>query len=153
MTIDSTAGVVAGQKTRRATVTISPWVNEPLPDVQGILCSRDLARLTRRPRWVLCGLALIGKFPRKKRYRGRGIGWCRAEVVEWMTRDLSVETESHQRLNAPRRCARRHPRQACLPLECGSRCTRAREYSERPVRGGLSPKRFADDDKNQCKGP
>src|SRR5579863_6255806 len=128
MNIESTAGIVSGQKSREATVTISPWVNEPLPNIHGILSSRDLARLTRRPRWVLCGLALMGKFPRKKRYRGRLVGWCRAEVLEWMTRNLSIETESRERLNGPRRCSRRHPQQACLPLECGSRCTRAREY-------------------------
>jgi hypothetical protein len=122
MTIELTSGTVAGQKTPAATVTISPWVNEPLPDIQGILCSRDLARLTRRPRWVLCGLALMCKFPRKKRYRGRVVGWCRAEVLEWMTRELAVEPEIQERLNAPRRCARRHARQQCLPLECGAPC-------------------------------
>jgi predicted DNA-binding transcriptional regulator AlpA len=126
MIIDSTTGVVAEQKTNAATVTISPWVNEPLPDLQGILSSRDLARLTRRSRWMLCGLALIGRFPRKKRYRGGLAGWCRAEVLEWMTRELSVETESHERLNRPRRCSRRHPRQGCLPLECASPCLPAR---------------------------
>lgn len=151
MTIEATAGTSGTPKTYVA-VTISPWVNEPLPDIRGILYSRDLARLTRRPRWELFGLALIGKFPRKKRYRGRPIGWCKSEVLEWMTRELTVAPESQQCLNTPRRCARQHARQQCLPLECGSRCTGAREYSERPVRGGLSPKRFADD-KNQSKGP
>jgi len=130
MTIEATAAMTVGRATRAPAVTISPWVNEPLPDVRGILCSRDLARLTRRPRWELFGLALLGKFPRKKRYRGRPIGWCRAEVLEWMTRELAVAPEPHERLNAPRRCARRHARQTCLPLECGSCCTRAREYSE-----------------------
>ena len=113
MTIEATAGMSAGQK---PSVTISPWVNEPLPNIQGILCSRDLARLTRRPRWELFGLALIGKFPRKKRYRGRPIGWCRAEVLEWMTRELAVETEARERLNAHSRLARRTPQQECLPL-------------------------------------
>jgi predicted DNA-binding transcriptional regulator AlpA len=117
MTIEAAAGMTAGQKAHAA-VTISPWVNEPLPDIHGLLCSRDLARLTRRPRWELFGLALIGKFPRKKRYRGRPIGWCRAEVLEWMTRELAVEAEAQERLNAPRRCERRHARQQCLPLEC-----------------------------------
>jgi predicted DNA-binding transcriptional regulator AlpA len=126
MIIDSTSGVVAGQKTSTATVSISPWVNEPLPNIHGILSSRDLARLTRRPRWVLYGLALIGKFPRKKRYRGRVVGWCRTEVLAWMTRDLSIETDSRERLNGPRRCSRRHPRQGCLPLECPSPCLSAR---------------------------
>jgi hypothetical protein len=152
MTIEATVGAAAGQNTRAPAVRISPWVNEPLPDVRGILCSRDLARLTRRPRWELCGLALIGKFPRKKRYRGRPIGWCKSEVLEWMTRKLTVTAVDHERLNAPRRCERRQPRQTCLPLECGSRCIGAREYSERPVRGGLSAERFADNE-NQCKGP
>lgn len=152
MTIEATATVSRPEKTHVA-VTISPWVNEPLPDIQGILCSRDLARLTRRPRWVLCGLALIGKFPRKRRFRGRLVGWCRAEVLDWMSRDLAAPTDSAERLNGTRRCTRPAPRQTCLPLECGSRCTRARDYSERPVRGGLSPKRFAGEDRNQCKGP
>jgi hypothetical protein len=117
MNIESTAGVSAGQKTRAVAVTISPWVNEPLPNIHEILSSRDLARLTRRPRWVLCGLALIGRFPRRKRYRGRLIGWCRAEILEWMTRDLSIETESRERINGPRRCSRQHPRQRRLPLD------------------------------------
>jgi predicted DNA-binding transcriptional regulator AlpA len=153
MNIEATAGNITGQKNVHVAVTISPWVNEPLPDIQGLLCSRDLARLTRRPRWELFGLSLIGKFPRKKRYRGQPIGWCRAEVLEWMTRELAVETEKPARLNGPRPCSRPHPRQGCLALECGSRCTRAREHSQRPVRGGLSPKRFAGEDRNQCKGP
>lgn len=126
MIIDSAPGAVVGQKTRAATVTISPWVNEHLPDLQAILSSRDIARLTRRPRWMLHWLTLIRKFPRKKRYRGQVLGWCRAEVLEWMTRELSVETESHQRLNGPRCCSRRHPRQGCLPLECPSPCLSAR---------------------------
>jgi hypothetical protein len=130
MIIDSTSGAVVGQNTRAATVTISPWVNEPLPDLQGILSSRDLARLTRRPRWVLHWLTLIRKFPRKKRYRGRVLGWCRAEVLEWMTRDLSIETESRERLNGSRRCARHHPRQGCLPLDCPEPCVAPRTIAQ-----------------------
>src|SRR5580693_7787171 len=121
MTIEATAGVTAGSNTRAPAVSISPWVNEPLPDVRGILCSRDLARLTRRPRWELFGLALIGKFPPKKRYRGRPIGWCKSEVLEWITRELelAVAPETQECLNAHRHCARRHTRQQCLPLEYG----------------------------------
>jgi predicted DNA-binding transcriptional regulator AlpA len=118
MNIESTAGVASGPKTHGVAVTISPWVNEPLPNIHGILSARDLARLTRRSRWVLCGLALIGKFPRKKRYRGRLVGWCRAEILEWMTRDLSIETENRERLDGPRRCLSQHPRQRRLPLDC-----------------------------------
>ena len=121
MTIESAAGVMAGKKAHVA-VTISPWVNEPLLNIQGLLRSRDLARLTRRPRWELFGLALMGKFPRKKRYRGRPMGWCRAEVLEWMTRELSVESDYQARLNAHRRCVRMHPGQMCLPFKSRHAC-------------------------------
>jgi predicted DNA-binding transcriptional regulator AlpA len=124
MTIEN-AGISTAQKTHVA-VTISPWVNEPLPDIHGLLCARDLARLTRRPRWELFRLALIGKFPRKKRYRGRPIGWCKAEVLEWMTRDLAVAPETQQRLNTPRVSKPRHARQQCLPLECRGPCVATR---------------------------
>lgn len=137
MRIEATIGMTAGQTTRPPAVRISPWVNEPFPDVRGILCSRDLARLTRRPRWELFGLALIGKFPRKKRYRGRPIGWCRAEVLEWMTRELVVVPETEERLNVPRRCTRRYTRQQCLPLEC--RTPRAAARPVEPVICRLTP--------------
>ena len=135
MSIEVTAGMTAGQATRAPAVRISPWVNEPLPDIRGILCSRDLARLTRRPRWELFGLALIGKFPRKKRYRGRPIGWCRAEVLEWMTRDLVLAPGTEELLDASRRCTRRPARQQCLPLECRTPCAPARPIE--PVIGRL----------------
>jgi predicted DNA-binding transcriptional regulator AlpA len=135
MSIEATAGGTAGQATRAPAVRISPWVNEPLQDVRGILCSRDLARLTRRPRWELFGLALIGKFPRKKRYRGRPIGWCRAEVLEWMTRELAIVPGTEERFDASRRCARRPARQQCLPLECRTPCAPARPVE--PVIGRL----------------
>lgn len=100
-------------------VSVSRWVNEPLPDVRGLLCSRDVARLTRRPRWVVVGLALVGKFPRRKRFHGRVVGWCRTEVLEWMARGMVVEEPREPAF----RCARRRPRQVCLPLECVGACS------------------------------
>jgi predicted DNA-binding transcriptional regulator AlpA len=150
---DLSAGETAGLPARpMPPVTISPWINQRFPPLNEILSAHDVARLTRRPRWVLCGLALVNRFPRKKRFRGRLVGWCRAEVLEWMTRELSVETEIYQRSNGTRRSPRLNAQQECLPLECGSRCTRARDYSERAVRRGLSPQRFSDG-RNPCKGP
>jgi len=139
MPVELTIGVIARRKAQDA-ITISRWVNEPLPDIHSLLCSRDLARLTRRPRWELFGLALLGKVPRKKRYRGRPIGWCRAEVLEWMTRELAVASETPERLNAPRRFARRQTQQGHLPLERTPSCTSTRrtrpdcssEYHDRP---------------------
>ncbi|MDB6086857.1 MAG: hypothetical protein JWN43_4738 [Gammaproteobacteria bacterium] len=108
-------------------VTISPWVNEPIPDLREILCARDVARLTRRPGWILFGLALIGRFPRKRRYRGRPIGWQRLEVLDWLTKGLDAANDDD--FNQPSRTLsaplRHHPRQDRLPLEFGTECALA----------------------------
>ena len=69
-------------------VTLSPWVNEPLPDWEQLLSTHDVARLTRRPRWVVLGLTVLGRFPRKRRFHGRRIGWLRSDVFTWLTKDL-----------------------------------------------------------------
>lgn len=142
MTTDAIAGQRAGERNGTTTVTLSPWVNEPPPNIHEILCSRDLVRLTRRSRWELLGLQLIGKFPQRKRYRGRPLGWCKTEVLEWMAGGLSVAAaDSTERLNGTRRCARRHARQGCLPLECRSPCiSTRRERSTRFVRESPSAK-------------
>ena len=113
--------------TPSAKVTLSPWVNEPLPPFQELLSAHDVARLTRRPKLVISGLVLLRRFPKKRRYRGRQIGWLRADVLDWMTRGLAID-EAHEEAHvAPRRCARATPRQPCLPLECTSDCRRALE--------------------------
>jgi hypothetical protein len=99
------------------TVLLSRWVNERCPPLAEILSAHDVARLTRRPCWLLLGLSLIGQFPKKMKVRGRPVGWCRSEVLAWMSRDLVLEPER----KAPRRCGRRHPYQQCLPLNCPAR--------------------------------
>jgi predicted DNA-binding transcriptional regulator AlpA len=109
-------------------VTISPWVNEPIPDLREILCARDVARLTRRPGWILYGLALIGRFPRKRRYRGRPIGWQRLEVLDWLTKGLDAANDADfnkpsQTLGAPLK----HSLQDRSPLEFGTECALAGE--------------------------
>jgi integrase len=43
-------------------VTLSKWVNERFPPWEQLLSAHDVARLTRRPRWVLLGLMLLGRF-------------------------------------------------------------------------------------------
>ncbi len=75
---------------RRANVTLPAWVNEPLPSFSDLLSAHDLARLTRRPRWVLTSLVLLGRFPRKCRYQGRGIGWLRSDVLTWLSKDIEA---------------------------------------------------------------
>jgi predicted DNA-binding transcriptional regulator AlpA len=71
-------------------VVLSPWVNETLPAWDELLSAHDVARLTRRPRWVLASLVLLGRFPRKCRYHGRGIGWRRSDVLTWLTKNLQA---------------------------------------------------------------
>jgi hypothetical protein len=110
---------------------LSRWINEPLPDLRAILTGRDVSRLTRRPHWLLCGLAWFGRFPRRRVYRGRALGWHRAEILEWLSRGLAIEPQDAP---AQRRCIRRQPRQACLPLECRAPCTaRSRAHDACPT--------------------
>jgi predicted DNA-binding transcriptional regulator AlpA len=104
----------------RSNVILSPWVNEPLPPLQELLSAHDVARLTRRPKFVISGLVLLRRFPKKRRFRGHQIGWLRAEVLDWMTRDLAIDDRPEE--PATRRCAKVTPQQPCLPLECTSAC-------------------------------
>lgn len=103
---------------KMSNVVISPWVNEPHPPLHKLLSSHDVARLTRRPLWLLTSLSLIGRFPKKARFQGRAIGWRQSEVLDWMARDLNVT----ERAKVPRVCPRRRAQQACLPLNCAAPC-------------------------------
>lgn len=71
-------------------VSISPYVNEQFPNWEEMLSAHDVARLTRRPRWMVLSLTLLGRFPRKHRFHGRSIGWLRSDVLSWLARDLSI---------------------------------------------------------------
>lgn len=76
-------------------VTISKWVNEGAPSWSDILTAHDVARLTRRHRWQLSAFAWIGRFPKPRRFRGRRLGWLRSEVVNWLTKDLTISGLPH----------------------------------------------------------
>jgi hypothetical protein len=111
----SIAGKPISTANKVTSVVISPWVNEPPAPLHNLLSSHDVARLTRRPSWLITSLSLIGRFPRKAKFHGRRTGWLRCEVLDWVARELSVVSKC-----TPARfvCARRQPRQACLPLIC-----------------------------------
>jgi predicted DNA-binding transcriptional regulator AlpA len=106
-----------------APIMLSRWINEPYPPVTELLSAHDVARLTRRSRWLLMGLALIGRFPKKARFRGRPFGWWRSDVLDWMSRDLALK--GHY-ITSSRQCLRGQPRQTCLPLESRGRGKAAR---------------------------
>src|SRR5256885_439956 len=99
-------------------VSLSPWVNERFPAWEQLLSAHDVARLTRRPRWIVLSLAMVGRFPRKRRFHGRGIGWLRSDVVHLLAEGLSASKLHRFSERAPRRClTRRRPLQRCFVLE------------------------------------
>src|ERR1700692_2269039 len=114
-------GVEPGGICVRQRVSISRWVNEPYPAWDRILPAHDVARLVRRPPWMLCSMAAVGKFPRRQRFRGKNIGWLKADILEWMAR-----TSRHRVATTPDKtnCSRRHraipPNQKTLPLKFAS---------------------------------
>lgn len=131
MRTEATSSVQPNRKVSDGpSVVLSRWINERCPPLIEILSAHDVARLTRRPCWLLFGLSLIGRFPRKMRYRGRPVGWCRTEVLEWMTRDLKIVPEIPERHFVRRHRVRQHPRQVCLPLKCRQPCGAERSARE-----------------------
>ena len=94
-------------------VALSRWVNERFPTWNEILTSRDVARLTRRHRWLVTALSLVGHFPRKLRFRGRPIGWLRSDVDGWLGKDRHVRGPC-SKVRSARNRFRRHP---CVGLK------------------------------------
>lgn len=95
-------------------IRLPRWVNEPLPDLRTLLSASEISRLTRRPRWLLLGLTVLGRFPKQRTHCGKPVGWHRADVLDWLTKGMTTDAER----NVDRR-SRHHtrPSQACLPLE------------------------------------
>ena len=122
MAIDE-SGLQTLDRGRAQRVSLSKWVNERLPSFQELLTAHDVARLTRRHRWVLTALTLFGHFPRRSRFHGRRIGWLRSDVLKWLADDIGlVSCHAAGRL----RRVRLTGRQMCLPLECGGACNAQR---------------------------
>jgi predicted DNA-binding transcriptional regulator AlpA len=101
-------------------VTLSKWVNERFPPWEQLLSAHDVARLTRRPRWVLLGLTLLGRFPRKHCFHGRRIGWLRDDVLDWIGKGASFDAGRTSlfppklvRLDRTGLCAARRSRNSC----------------------------------------
>jgi predicted DNA-binding transcriptional regulator AlpA len=93
-------------------VVISPFLEERFPPLDQLLTAHDVARLVRRPRWHFCGLAFIGRFPAKRRFRGRWVGWMRSDISKWMQKNLHVPSAHPPKTNPSKVIAR----QGRLPL-------------------------------------
>ncbi|MGH7745091.1 MAG: hypothetical protein ACREQ5_09870 [Candidatus Dormibacteria bacterium] len=87
------------------------------------MSAHDVARLTHRPRWVLLSMVMLGQFPRKHCYHGRGIGWLRNDVLDWMSKDLQMRNCHADRAPMLRR---RFARQMSLQLQRARACTARR---------------------------
>jgi predicted DNA-binding transcriptional regulator AlpA len=96
MAIDE-SGLRAPDRGRAQRVSLSKWVNESLPSFQELLTSHEVARLTRRHRWVLAALTVAGCFPLKQRFHGRSIGWRRNDVERWLAERSATEHRNHSR--------------------------------------------------------
>jgi predicted DNA-binding transcriptional regulator AlpA len=122
----SPAGTASGAPS--LSVTLSPWVNEHCPAWEQLLSAHDVARLTRRPRWVLASLVLLRRFPRKWKYHGGGVGWLRSDVIHWLAKDLrAANSRADHALPARISIAQQTP----LPLRCTQPCTARRTRRRR----------------------
>lgn len=101
-------------------VSISRWVNEPYPAWDRILTAHDVARLIRRSPWMIRGLVAIGQLPRKQRFRGKDIGWLKADILEWMAHSQYRVVAPSDKPNACRRRRSDLPGQHALPLKFAS---------------------------------
>jgi predicted DNA-binding transcriptional regulator AlpA len=94
MNSDESSPVQPASPAASCRISLSRYVNEQFPNWEELLSAHDVARLTRRPRWMVLSLALLGRFPRKRRFHGRGIGWLRSDVIHWLAKDLRT-TQCH----------------------------------------------------------
>lgn len=104
-TTDSVSRTLVTPPARPARVLLSRRVNEPLPPLNQVLSAHDVARLTRRHRWVLYALTALGRFPKQQKYRGHPIGWHRRDLANWLENNRELKARLHRR-NQLRRLGR-----------------------------------------------
>jgi predicted DNA-binding transcriptional regulator AlpA len=97
---------LAEPASRTPRLAISPFLEERFPPLDQLLTAHDVARLVRRPRWYFCGLALLGAFPAKRRFRGRWVGWMRSDISMWMQKNLHVRSANPPKTNPAKVIAR-----------------------------------------------
>lgn len=111
-------------RTPCAQVSLSRWVNERFPAWDELLTARDVARLTRRHRWLVSALTLLGKFPKKHAVHGRRVFWGRCDVQRWLeTHARNGDTITRpvlKQARPPLRC-RRGGRAIPRPSPCSTR--------------------------------
>jgi predicted DNA-binding transcriptional regulator AlpA len=112
------------------------WINEPLPDLRAILSASEISRLTRRPRWLLLGLSVLGQFPKRRTHCGKPVGWHRADVLDWLTENMTIESD---RPPETKNCRQARPSQVCLPLGIAPACRTRGKVHRHATAGGSHP--------------
>ena len=103
-TTDFVSRAFVTSSTPTAKIILSTRVNEHFPPLHQILSAHDVARLTRRHRWVLYALTILARFPKQQRIRGHAIGWRRSDIVGWLAdRSDRHQDRPHGRCSALRR--------------------------------------------------
>lgn len=97
-------------------VRLSRRVNEHFPPLEQTLSAHDVARLTRRHRWVLYALTALGRFPKPQRFRGKAIGWHRRDLANWLELQRELDARQHRRSHL-RRLGRCRSRRNRLPKQ------------------------------------
>jgi predicted DNA-binding transcriptional regulator AlpA len=94
MPLDATESASAAPRSEGTRVLLSKWVNERSPAWHEILSAHDVARLTRRRRWILRTLTFLGKFPKRQRFHDRAIGWAKHDVLKWLAESAAAQRRS-----------------------------------------------------------
>jgi hypothetical protein len=117
-------------------VSISRWVNEPYPAWGRILTAHDVARLIRRPPWMIRSLAAVGQLPKRQRFRGKKIGWLKADILDWIARTSRYWVATPpDKANGYRRRRSDSPGQQRLPLRCAAARTSDGHSTESSIAG------------------
>jgi predicted DNA-binding transcriptional regulator AlpA len=95
-------------------VDLPRWVNEKFPAWSDLLSAHQVARLTRRPKWALTTLALLGLFPRQRRFHGLRVGWHRTDIQRWIEGARRLTAGAMHQPSRPRRTAASATTQMCL---------------------------------------
>jgi hypothetical protein len=66
---------------------------------------------------MLCSMAAVGQFPKRQRFRGKKIGWLKADILEWMARTAACRPAKSSDKTIRRRKLVPESEQS-LPLEC-----------------------------------
>ncbi len=96
-TTDSVSRTLVTPVAPAARVLLSKRLNEPFPPLNQVLSAHDVARLTRRHRWVLYALTILGRFPKQQRFRGHPIGWHRRDLASWLESKRELTARLHRR--------------------------------------------------------